>query len=191
MIKLIVGLGNPGQQYERTRHNVGFLFLDRLAEQFFGAWSKAPQFQALIAECRIGREKIILLKPQTYMNRSGHSVGQVARYYKFLPEQILVVHDELDFVPGLLRLKKGGGHAGHNGLKDIITHLNSNDFCRLRLGIGRPVVAGMAVADYVLSAPSKQENEMILSAILSGKEKIEAIVSGGCESAMNEINREK
>ncbi len=189
MIKLIVGLGNPGQQYEKTRHNVGFLFLDSLAEELSCGWSKAPQFQGMLAECRVEGEKVLLLKPQTYMNRSGQSVGQVARYFRLIPEHILVVHDELDFAPGLLKLKKNGGHAGHNGLKDIAAHLGSKDFCRLRLGIGRPP-AGMVLADYVLSIPSSYDRDLISSAINKGKEIIGAIVSSNPELVMNDVNRE-
>ena len=129
MIKLIVGLGNPGRQYERTRHNVGFLFLDLLADDLGCAWGSESKFQGLLAQGKIGRSPVILLKPDTFMNLSGQAVGKVARYYKLQPEEILVVHDELDFNPGIVKLKKDGGHAGHNGLRDIIAHLNSKHAC--------------------------------------------------------------
>lgn len=187
MIKLIVGLGNPGQQYEKTRHNAGFLFLDSLAAERSCAWSKEPGFQGLMAECCIAREKILLLKPQAFMNRSGQSVGKVARYYKLASEEILVVHDELDFGAGVLRLKKDGGHAGHNGLRDIISHLGAKDFYRLRIGIGRPV-AGMEVADYVLSAPSKNDWQLMLSAIDYGKGFVDQIITGDISAVMNKLN---
>jgi PTH1 family peptidyl-tRNA hydrolase len=187
MIRLIVGLGNPGQQYEKTRHNAGFLFLDSLASERSCVWSNKPAFQGLMAECNIADEKILLLKPQAYMNRSGQAVGKVARYYKIATEEILVVHDELDFDAGVLRLKKGGGHAGHNGLKDIIAHLGGKDFYRLRIGIGRPV-AGAVVADYVLSTPSKQDWQLLGSAIDLGKEFISQIIAGDMAAVMNKVN---
>jgi len=153
MIKLIVGLGNPGRQYEKTRHNAGFLFVDRLASLSGAAWSRAGQFQADVAECFIGGNKVLLLKPMTFMNRSGASVSAVLRYYKFEVGELLVAHDELELAEGVARLKWGGGHAGHNGLRDIIAHVGTKDFYRLRIGIGRPSVGG--VADYVLSGFSE------------------------------------
>lgn len=187
MIKLIVGLGNPGQQYEKTRHNAGFLFLDSLASERSCAWSNKPDFQGLTAECAIAGEKVLLLKPQSFMNRSGQSVGKLARYYKITPEEILVVHDELDFDVGVVKLKKDGGHAGHNGLRDIIAHLGTKDFYRLRIGIGRPPTS-MVVADYVLSAPSKAGGQLMLSAIDHGKSVIDQIISGDISAVMNQIN---
>ena len=190
MIKLIVGLGNPGSNYELTRHNAGFLFLDRLAQDFSCMWSKSVQFQGLIAECRIGLNKVFLLKPQTFMNRSGQSVGQMVRYYKLMPEELLVVHDELDFPPGVLRLKKNGGHGGHNGLRDIIAHLGSTDFFRLRIGINRPSSKSI-VADYVLSEPSQADAAAIDAAIIKGKNNIEKIISGDMALAMNELNSQE
>jgi peptidyl-tRNA hydrolase, PTH1 family len=187
MIKLIVGLGNPGQQYEKTRHNAGFLFLDCIVSERHISWSNKPDFQGLISEYIIGNEKVLLLKPQTFMNRSGQSVGKVARYYKILPEEILVIHDELDFEAGVAKLKKDGGHAGHNGLRDIVAHLGTNDFYRLRIGIGRPV-AGLPVADYVLSAPSKNDLQQILLAIECAKGFIDQIITGDISAVMNKLN---
>ncbi|WP_411726570.1 aminoacyl-tRNA hydrolase [Methyloglobulus sp.] len=187
MIKLIVGLGNPGQQYEKTRHNAGFLFLDSLATERSCVWSNKPGFQGLISECNIVGEKVLLLKPQAFMNRSGQSVGKVARYYKLAPEEILVAHDELDFEVGVVKLKKDGGHAGHNGLRDIIANLGANGFYRLRIGIGRPV-AGMVVADYVLSAPSKNDWQLMLSAIDYGKSFINQLIAGDIAAVMNKLN---
>ena len=153
MIRLVVGLGNPGQQYEKTRHNAGFVFLDHLAGA--GSWLNSAQFQGETATVSVAGYKLILLKPMTFMNRSGSSVGKLLRYYKFEPDELLVVHDELELPEGVVKLKKGGGHSGHNGLRDIISHIDSRDFYRLRLGIGRPAV-GANVADYVLSKPSKE-----------------------------------
>lgn len=188
MIRLIVGLGNPGQQYEKTRHNAGFLFLDSLASEQSCVWSNKPSFQGFMAEYHVIGEKILLLKPQAYMNRSGQAVGKVARYYKITAEEILVVHDELDFNVGILKLKKNGGHAGHNGLKDIITHLGSKDFYRLRIGIGRPPGAGAVVSDYVLSIPSKHDWHLLCSAIELGKGFIDQIVGGDMAIVMNKLN---
>ena len=187
MIKLIVGLGNPGQQYEKTRHNAGFLFLDSLAAERSSAWSNKADFQGLISECKIADGKVMLLKPQTFMNRSGQSVGKVARYYKLIPEEILVVHDELDFSVGVVRLKRDGGHAGNNGLRDIIAHLGTKDFYRLRIGVGRPA-AEKEVADYLLSAPSKQDGQLIMSTIDTAKGFIDQIVAGDIAAVMNKLN---
>lgn len=187
MIKLIVGLGNPGQQYEKTRHNAGFLFLDSLATERSCIWSNKPGFQGLMSECNIAGEKVLLLKPQAFMNRSGQSVGKVARYYKLVPEEMLVVHDELDFDVGVVKLKKDGGHAGNNGLRDIMAHLGANGFYRLRIGVGRPV-AGKEVADYLLSTPSKNDCQLILSAIDYGKGFIDQIIAGDIAAVMNKLN---
>jgi len=187
MIKLIVGLGNPGRQYEKTRHNAGFLFLDALAIELGCAWANESRFQGLFAEGSVANGKVMLLKPDTYMNRSGLSVGKVARYYKLLPEEILVVHDELDFNPGIVKLKKDGGHAGHNGLRDIIAHLGAKEFYRLRLGIGRPP-AGKVVADFVLSSPSKPEWELLIDAFDYGRSFVGQMVAGDISAAMNKLN---
>lgn len=187
MIKLIVGLGNPGQQYEKTRHNVGFLFLDRLVSDFGASWSSESKFQGVFSICELLGFKVMLLKPSVFMNRSGLSVGKVARYYKLMPEEILIVHDELDFSPGVVKLKKGGGHAGHNGLRDIISHLESNEFYRLRVGIGRPVAGGL-VADYVLSVPSSNDAKLIDFVISDCMGCLNELVSGGIAVAMNKIN---
>lgn len=153
MVRLIVGLGNPGRQYENTRHNAGFLFLDHLASANGVEWSLSGQFQGEVASASFGGNRVLLLKPMTFMNKSGLSVGSLSRYYKIKPDEILVVHDELDLPEGVVKMKRDGGHAGHNGLRDIIAHVGSRDFYRLRIGIGRPVASGN-VADYVLSKPS-------------------------------------
>ncbi len=187
MIKLIVGLGNPGRQYEKTRHNAGFLFLDGLVSGANCNWVKEPRFGGFLAEISVMGGKVLLLKPDTFMNRSGQAVGKVARYYKLAPEVILVVHDELDFDVGVVRLKKDGGHAGHNGLKDIIAHLGSKEFYRLRIGIGRPS-AGRDVADFVLSVPSKSEWNSMLSAFELASSYVEQIVGGDISEVMSKLN---
>ncbi|MEO1881847.1 MAG: aminoacyl-tRNA hydrolase [Methylococcales bacterium] len=187
MIKLIVGLGNPGQQYEKTRHNAGFLFLDYLLEGFSAAWSKESKFQGLVANIFVGGSKVLLLKPQTFMNRSGVSVASVARFYKIASHEILVVHDELDFDVGVIKLKMGGGHAGHNGLRDIIANLGAKDFYRARLGIARPA-SGRPVADYVLSNYSKPDREKLLYAFDALRTQMDSIVLGDVSAAMSQIN---
>lgn len=154
--RLIVGLGNPGGEYADNRHNLGFWFVDRLAHDL--KVSLAPQGKFAGVAGRLG--ELWLLKPTTYMNRSGQSVAALARFYKIEPEEILVVHDELDLQPGSIRLKQGGGNGGHNGLKDIQAHLATADFWRLRLGIGHPGERN-EVVNYVLKAPRKEEQELI------------------------------
>jgi PTH1 family peptidyl-tRNA hydrolase len=183
----MVGLGNPGSQYEKNRHNAGFLFLEYLLSRNAGSWSSESKFHGLIGSCVIGGNKVLLLKPQTFMNRSGLSVGLVARFYKYKPDEILVVHDELDIATGLVKYKKNGGHAGHNGLRDIIANLGARDFYRLRVGVGRPSVG--SVADYVLSNPSKDDKERILQVFVLLEEYMESIVAGEDAAVMNGINK--
>lgn len=187
MIKLVVGLGNPGRQYENTRHNAGYLFLDDLAIDLGCSWVSESRFEGLLAEGSIASAKVLLLKPGTFMNRSGQSVGKLVRYYKLQPEEILVVHDELDFSVGVAKLKKDGGHAGHNGLRDIIAHLGSGAFYRLRIGIGRPE-AGKSVADYVLSTPAKKEWEMMRESFDYCSGFMPQMITGDMASVMNKLN---
>ncbi|HEY8218759.1 MAG TPA: aminoacyl-tRNA hydrolase [Methylobacter sp.] len=187
MIKLIVGLGNPGRQYEKTRHNAGFLFLDRLISESNGVWVNESKFDGQLAEIGIAGGKVLLLKPGTFMNRSGQAVGKVARYYKLAPDEILVVHDELDFEPGVVKLKMDGGHAGHNGLRDIIAHLGTKGFYRLRVGIGRPL-AGKVVADFVLSSPSKSDWGLMMTAFDFAASYIDQMVMGDMTVVMNKMN---
>ncbi len=152
---LLVGLGNPGDKYEYNRHNIGFLAVDAIADTYgFPAYKK--KYQGLMAEGNIDGEKVILLKPQTYMNNSGQSVGEAAKFYKIPLDRIAVFHDELDLGAGKIRTKKGGGNAGHNGLRSMDSHLNSNDYWRIRLGIGHPGDKTM-VHNHVLSDFSKND----------------------------------
>ncbi|MCF6430914.1 aminoacyl-tRNA hydrolase [Leisingera sp. MMG026] len=149
-MKLFVGLGNPGPKYERNRHNIGFMALDNIAgDHRFSPWKS--KFQALICEGNLGGEKVLLLKPQTFMNLSGQSVGEAMRFYKLTPADVVVLHDELDLAPGKARMKQGGGHAGHNGLRSIHSHIGA-DYARVRLGIGHPghkdAVAGYVLRDF-------------------------------------------
>lgn len=161
--RLLVGLGNPGAEYEATRHNLGWWFVDQLAAQLGATLVPESKFSGRLA--RAG--ELYLLEPSTYMNRSGQSVAALANFYKIAPDQILVVHDDLDLPPGGIRLKQGGGNGGHNGLKDIQSRLGTADFWRLRLGIGHPRDIGFAqpVADYVLHPPRKEEMPAIEKAL--------------------------
>jgi PTH1 family peptidyl-tRNA hydrolase len=167
-MKLLVGLGNPGTQYERTRHNIGFMAVDRIAEKYrFSDWGK--KFKGLICEGEMAGEKILALKPQTFMNLSGESVGECMRYYKIEHEDVIVFHDELELVPGKMRMKRGGGNAGHNGLKSLDQHIGK-DYHRVRIGIGHPGHPDR-VTGYVLGAAQAVEaetHEKIISALADG-----------------------
>ena len=187
VIKLIVGLGNPGQRYEKNRHNAGFLFLDRLLEGCGQSWANEPKFHGLVANSIFHSKKVALLKPQTFMNRSGLSVAAFSRFYKINIDQILVVHDEIDLEVGAVKLKNGGGHAGHNGLRDIIASLGGKGFYRLRLGVGRPEL-GKQVADFVLSNPSAAEREVLFSTFSNVESEIATIISGDFSLAMNNLH---
>lgn len=151
---LLVGLGNPGKKYAKNRHNIGFMVADELCDDF------KKKFNGLYGEAHLGSEKVGILKPQTYMNESGQSVGAAAKFYKIKPERIVVFHDELDLKPGEVRVKQGGGNAGHNGLKSIQAHLGTADFWRVRIGIGHPGDRDR-VSDYVLSDFAKAEQEWV------------------------------
>ena len=165
-IRLIVGLGNIGDAYKGTRHNAGFHFVDEVANEYGARFQADRKFFGDVAKARIGGVEVILLKPSTLMNLSGKAVAAVSAFYKITPSEILVAHDELDLLPGTARLKIGGGSAGHNGLKSIVSCLGSSDFVRLRIGIGHPRDRQLQipVADYVLSRPPKEDQELISSA---------------------------
>lgn len=162
-LKLIVGLGNPGTEYARTRHNAGFLFVEELAARHGGTFRSEPRHEAELARVRIGAADLWLLKPMSYMNRSGDPVRSVADYYKIGVGAVLVAYDDLDFPPGVVRLKQGGGAAGHNGMRDVIAHLGDG-FWRLRIGIGHPGDRD-AVVDYVLKPPRREEAQEIDAAL--------------------------
>lgn len=187
MIRLLVGLGNPTSRYEKTRHNAGFWFLDEVARSLGVVFREESRFQGAVARKDAGADALVLLKPSTYMNRSGSSVLAAAAYYKIGVGEILVAHDELDLAPGVVRLKKGGGHGGHNGLRDMVLHLKSPEFYRLRLGIGHPGDKSQ-VANYVLDAPSKMEAQDIGQAVDEAMRALPLILSGDYSRAMNELN---
>jgi peptidyl-tRNA hydrolase, PTH1 family len=159
-IHLIVGLGNPGKKYERTRHNAGFWWVDAIAARKKAAWKKESKFSGLMTIVDEGGHLFRLLKPDTFMNESGRSVAALQRFFHIDPECLLVVHDELDLPPGTVKMKKGGGTGGHNGLEDIVDHLGTKDFWRLRVGIGHPGHKDL-VADYVLNQARREEQELI------------------------------
>lgn len=187
-MRLVVGLGNPGSEYESTRHNAGFWFVERLAGTAEVRLRSESRFQGIVGRLTgVGGGECWLLMPQTYMNASGRSVGALARFYKIAPPEILVVYDELDLPPGTAKLKKGGGVAGHNGLKDIAAHLGTHDFWRLRFGIGHPG-ARDAVVDYVLHTPRREEREAIDAAIDRGLAIWPFIARGDLEAAMLKLH---
>jgi len=159
-IHLIVGLGNPGTKYEHTRHNAGFRWVDAIAGRKRAAWRKESKFSGWVAKVEEGGRNFWLLKPATYMNESGRSVAALLRFFRIDPQAMLIVHDELDLPPGTVKLKRGGGTGGHNGLEDILAALDTKDFWRLRIGIGHPGHKDL-VADYVLHAPRREEAEAI------------------------------
>ena len=187
-IRLVVGLGNPGREHDATRHNAGFWFVDALAAAQGTSFASEPRFHGAVAKAG---PDLRLVKPATYMNLSGRAVGAVARFFAILPAEVLVVHDELDLPPGDVRLKFGGGVAGHNGLKDIRAHLGTADFWRLRLGIGHPrdsEVPQQQVVDYVLKPPRRDERAAIEAAIERGLAAIPVLVAGETERAMTALH---
>ena len=188
-IKLVVGLGNPGPQYENTRHNVGAWLLRHLSEASNLKFSHESKLKGSMCKKSQDLEHILYFIPNTYMNESGQAVQAVARFYRIKPEQILVAHDELDFSPGVARLKTNGGHGGHNGLRDIINKLGSKAFHRIRIGIGRPEHSGQ-VSNYVLSKPRPSERDLIHQAIESSVESITLLTQGKFNQAFLTLHSE-
>jgi len=198
MIKLIVGLGNPGAEYTATRHNAGFWFVDQLARDAGATLRDERRFHGHYGKGRLNGHDVHLLEPQTFMNRSGQSVVAVAQFFKILPDEILVAHDELDLPPGTVKMKLGGGSGGHNGLKDISAHLSSQHYWRLRLGIGHPrdlipegARAGTKpdVVNFVLKPPRREEQEPIDRSIERALAVMPFVVSGETERAVMNLHR--
>ncbi|HEX7041955.1 MAG TPA: aminoacyl-tRNA hydrolase [Patescibacteria group bacterium] len=203
-MKLIIGLGNPGEQYEKTRHNVGFMVLEQFLKDFESAkdtvWQNSKKFKADIAEIewqpKHGKmEKVILVKPKTYMNNSGMSVDLVAKFYKIQPKDIWVVHDDVDLRLGTLRIRKGGGSAGHRGIESLLTVLPEGDFWRFRCGIGRPddtgkehMVNHKGIDDFVLGTFNHEERSHLKELIHHSAKALEMALEEGLESAMNKYN---
>jgi PTH1 family peptidyl-tRNA hydrolase len=199
MIKMIVGLGNPGPEYVPTRHNAGFWLVDALAREGSATLRHESRFNGMVARARLYGEEVWLLQPQTFMNRSGLAVVALANFYKILPDQILVAHDELDLPAGTVKLKLGGGSGGHNGLKDISAHLTTQQYWRLRIGIGHPrdalpdsaraAGARPDVANFVLKAPRREEQEAIDGALDRAMNVMQAVVKGELERAMMQLHK--
>ena len=189
-ISLIVGLGNPGPQYERTRHNAGFWFVDELARKAHGQFKNEHKFHGEACKVQMGGHDIWLLKPLTYMNKSGQAAAALARFYKIPAEEILVAHDELDLPPGSARLKRGGGHGGHNGLRDLFTQLGSKEFLRLRIGIGHPGHSSQ-VTNYVLGKAPAEEQHQIERNIDEAVDVMSLLLSGDLARAQNQLHSKK
>jgi peptidyl-tRNA hydrolase, PTH1 family len=186
-IKLFVGLGNPGPQYENTRHNAGFWWIDQIAQSTGTRMNNEAKFFGTAGKLTENNQEAWLLKPATFMNLSGRSVSALAKFYKIPAEHILVIHDELDLPPGTCKLKKGGGHGGHNGLKDIAAQLGTTDFWRLRLGIGHPGDRN-AVVNFVLHPPSKSEWQLITQTIDESALLLNQLLQGQTEQAMMKLH---
>jgi len=188
VIQLIVGLGNPGDKYSKTRHNAGFWFIDALAEKYGASFKTETKFSGELAKATIDGNAVWLLKPSTFMNRSGLSAHQVTQFYKIPTEKVLVVYDELDLPVGTARLKKSGGHGGHNGLRDLHAQI-TKEYLRLRLGIGHPGDS-KKVADYVLSRPNQNDDIAIVNAIDRSLDVIPQVIAGDLQKAMNILHTE-
>ncbi len=185
-LRIIVGLGNPGPEHLVTRHNAGFWFVDLLARRHGAEFRDYRKFSGETAKIGVGGQDLVLLKPTTYMNRSGLSVRQLSDFYKVAPEEILVAHDELDLPVGTVRLKHAGGHGGHNGLRDLIAHIGEN-FWRLRLGVGHPGNKA-EVIDYVLTRAPRAEEDLILDAVNIAADSIPLMIEQGAERAMTKLH---
>jgi len=189
-IKLFVGLGNPGPEYEATRHNAGFWWVDALARDLKVTLSHEKGYHGLVARANVHGETVWLLEPKTFMNLSGRAAAALARFYKIKPEEMLVVHDELDIAPGEAKLKFGGGHAGHNGLRDIHAQLGTGDYWRLRIGIGHPGVK-VEVADWVLRKPAPEQRTAMEECVARTLKAVPALIAGEMEKATLLIHTSK
>lgn len=190
MIKLFVGLGNPGPEYEATRHNAGFWWIDALAHELKVNLVPERSYHGLVARTSVAGHSVWLLQPQTFMNLSGKSVAALARFFKILPEEILVVHDELDIPPGQAKLKRGGSHAGHNGLRDIHAQLGTSDYWRLRIGIGHPGVKA-EVVNWVLKKPAPDQRTLIEESITRSLKAYPALLAGDMDKATQLVHTTK
>ena len=182
---VVVGLGNPGKQYENTRHNVGFMAIDYLADQL-GVKVNKVKHKAMTGECRIGREKVLLVKPQTFMNLSGESVREIVEYYKIPIENLIVIYDDIDIDTGKVRIRSKGSGGTHNGMRSIIKLVGDNNFPRVRIGIGKD--SRIPLTDFVLGGFRKDEVKLMEDAIISGVAGVEAIITEGIDKAMNKYN---
>lgn len=188
-MKVIAGLGNPGSEYETTKHNVGFMFIDALAAHL-GVTEWRGMFDACVAETRIEAEKVLLVKPQTYMNDSGRAIGPLLAWYKLAPEDLIVVHDDMDIPAGTVRIRKKGSAGGHNGIKSILAHVGDEHFTRMRIGIGRPL-PNWTVVNHVLAPFTEEDAPRIREAIAYLIPAAACIVTDGADRAMNRFNPKK
>ncbi|MEQ8511342.1 MAG: aminoacyl-tRNA hydrolase [Algiphilus sp.] len=186
-VRLIAGLGNPGPGYAATRHNAGFWFVDALAAHAASSWKAERRFSGETSRLPTAAGDLWLLKPDTFMNRSGQAVRAVCDFYKIAASEVLVVHDDLDLPAGTVRLKRGGGHGGHNGLRDIHRHLGTPDYCRLRVGIGHPGQQ-QEVLNYVLGKPTAEESRAIGEALVRAAEALDTLLSSGWERACTQLH---
>ena len=185
-MKLIAGLGNPGAEYQRTRHNAGFWFVDELARSSGASWRRESKLQCELARVRVTDVDVWLMKPQTFMNRSGAAVLAMSTFYRIPPAELLVVHDDIDLPPGAVRLKQGGGHGGHNGVRDVIANLGP-DFWRMRLGVGHPGEKDQ-VLDAVLSRASSDEQKLIDEAMARGLAVMPQFMAGATQKAIQQLH---
>ncbi len=186
-LKVIVGLGNPGSKYTETRHNAGFWFVEGLAAASGGAFRTEKKFHGEMCKVCIAGRDIWLLKPDTFMNASGLAVKSLLSFYRIKPENLLVAHDEIDLPPGTVKLKTGGGHGGHNGLRDIISQLGTKDFHRLRIGVGHPGSKDQVV-DYVLRKPSQADRVLIDQSVTDAESVVPVLAEGSMEKAMHRLH---
>ena len=186
-ISLIVGLGNPGSEYDKTRHNAGFWFVDRLVGQEGAAFSRESKFFGDVARLQLNGRRVLVLRPTTFMNKSGRAVASLASYFDVKPSEILVIHDELDLNPGSVRLKLGGGHGGHNGLRDIVSHLGTKEFARIRVGVGHPGCSSK-VLNYVLGKPSTGDRDLIEEGFDRAFQQLRVILEGNSQKVMSVLN---
>ena len=189
-IRLLAGLGNPGPDYEGTRHNVGFWLADEIARLHGGTFRREAKFHGQVCRVSVAGRDLWLLKPATYMNRSGESVGALCHYLKVTPDELLVAHDELDLPVGAARIKAGGGHAGHNGLRDIVSVLGSSDFLRIRIGIAHPGDR-TRVVNYVLGRPSKDDEAAIRTILDEAVECLPLLLDGSVQAAQNRLHADR
>lgn len=185
---IIAGLGNPGKEYEKTRHNIGFLSIDYIAERL-GARIDRAKFHALVAEVKIADTRVLLMKPETYMNNSGVAIGEAAAFYKIPPERVLILHDEISFDPGVIRIRRKGSAGGHNGLKSIIAHLSSDEFPRIKIGVGKKPSPEYDLADFVLGKFPKDDLDAIADRYADIESACTLIVKGKIDDAMQRFSK--
>ena len=185
-LKLVIGLGNPGAEYARTRHNAGFWYVDELARSGGGNWRRESRFQCELARASVAGQDLWLVKPQTFMNKSGAAVQAVAAFYRIAPAEMLVAHDEIDLPPGVVRLKEGGGHGGHNGVRDVIAQLSA-DFWRLRIGVGHPGSKDQVI-DAVLDRATADEQRLIDGALVRAHAALPDLLRDGAQKAMHRLH---